>query len=76
MNTRSAREYTMFAHAQLLRNSREQGLRNQGDLDSSITGEGGRTYYMGVDLLMISFLHRSTQVVGLRFKWYALYNYC
>jgi hypothetical protein len=58
MNTRSARVYNMFASVQLLRNWREQRPSNQGDLDSSVTGEGGRVYYTGVDLLLISFLYR------------------
>jgi hypothetical protein len=33
---------------------------NQGDIDSSVTGEVGRVHYTGVDLLLISFLYRST----------------
>jgi hypothetical protein len=60
MNTRSAREYTMFAPAQLLRHWREQRRSNQGDLDSSVTVEVGRVYYTGVDLLLTSFLYRTT----------------
>jgi hypothetical protein len=45
MNTLSARvEYTMFAPAQ---------PNKQGDLDSNVTGEVGRDYYTGVDLLLI-----------------------
>jgi hypothetical protein len=68
MNTRSAREYIMFAPAQLLRNWCEQRPSNQGNLDSSVTGEVRRVYYTRVDLLLISFLY----VVGLRFKWYIL----
>jgi hypothetical protein len=47
------REYTMFAAAQLLRNWREQRPSNNGDLDSNVTGEGGRVYYTGVDLFLI-----------------------
>jgi hypothetical protein len=39
MNTPSARECTMFAPAQLLRNWREQRPSNQGDFDTSIMGE-------------------------------------
>jgi hypothetical protein len=39
----------------------EQRPSNQGDLDSSVTGVGdGKVYYTGVDLLLISFLYRST----------------
>jgi hypothetical protein len=53
MNTLPAREYTMFASAQLLRNWREQRPSNQGDFDSSVTGEVRRVYYTGVDLLLI-----------------------
>jgi hypothetical protein len=40
MNTRSAREYTMFAAAQLLRNWREQRPSSHGHLDSSVTESG------------------------------------
>jgi hypothetical protein len=53
----------MFAPAQLLRNWREQRPSNQGDLASSVTGEVGRIYYTGVNLLLISFLYRSTQLL-------------
>jgi hypothetical protein len=60
MNTRSAREYTMFAPAQLLRNWREQRPSNQGDLDSSVTGETGTAFYTGVNLLLIEFLFCSS----------------
>jgi hypothetical protein len=42
MNTRSAREYTMFEPAQLLRNWREQRPINKGDLDSNVVREVGR----------------------------------
>jgi hypothetical protein len=38
----------------------EQRPSNQGDLDSSVTGEVGRVYYTGVGLLLVSFLYRST----------------
>jgi hypothetical protein len=57
--TRSTRDYTTFAHAQLLRNWREQRPSSQGDLDSSVTGEIGRVCYTGVELLL-KFLYRST----------------
>jgi hypothetical protein len=56
MNTRPAREYTMFVPTQLFGKWREQRPRNQGDLD----GEVGRVCYTGVDLLLISFLYRGT----------------
>jgi hypothetical protein len=45
----------MFAPALLLRNWCEQRPSNKGDLDAGVTGEGGRVYYTGVDLLLISF---------------------
>jgi hypothetical protein len=60
INTRSAREYTMFTPAQLLHSWHEQRPSNKGDLDSNVTAKVGREYYMGVDLLMISFLYRGT----------------
>jgi hypothetical protein len=63
MNTRSAREYVMFASAQLLSNWRDQRPSNQDDLDSTVTGKAGRVYYTGVDLLLISFLYRSTRLM-------------
>jgi hypothetical protein len=40
MNTRSAREYTMFAPAQLLRSWSEQRPSNKNGLDSSVAGGG------------------------------------
>jgi hypothetical protein len=43
----------MILPSHLLSNWREQRPSNQGDLDSSVTGEVGRVYYTGVDLLMI-----------------------
>jgi hypothetical protein len=58
-STRSDREYTMFAPAQLLRIWREQRLSNNGDLDSSVTEEVWRVCCTRVDLLPISFLYRS-----------------
>jgi hypothetical protein len=45
--TRSTRDYTMFAPAQVLRNWREQRPSNKGDLDSSIAWEVGKVYYTG-----------------------------
>jgi hypothetical protein len=68
MNTRSAREYTMLAPAQILRNLRDQRPSNQGDLDSSVTGEvgGGPTS----DFIFVPF---HMIVVGLNFKWYAYF---
>jgi hypothetical protein len=53
MNTRSARENTMFAPAQLLCNWREKRPNKEGNFDSSATGEVGRVYYTGADLPLI-----------------------
>jgi hypothetical protein len=53
INTRSAREYSMFAPAQLLRNRPEQRPSNECDFDLSVTGEIGRVYYKGVDRILI-----------------------
>jgi hypothetical protein len=50
MNARSAREYTMFTLAQIFLNWRKQRPSNEGDLDSSVTGQLGRAHYTGVDL--------------------------
>jgi hypothetical protein len=58
MNTRSAREYTIFVLSQLVRNWREQRPSNKRDLNSSDTGKVGRVYYTGMDLLLISFFLR------------------
>jgi hypothetical protein len=61
MNTRSAREYTMLALAQLLRKRREQRPNSQGTLDSNVTGELEESITFRVDLLLlISMLYRST----------------
>jgi hypothetical protein len=49
----SAREYTMFTPAQLLRNWREQRPSNNGDLDLTVTGDVGIVYYTGVDLILV-----------------------
>jgi hypothetical protein len=54
MNTCSAHECTMFAPAQLLRSWCEQRPSNKNDLGSSDMQEAG------VELLLISFLYRST----------------
>jgi hypothetical protein len=53
MNTFSAREYTIFVPAQLLRNWREQRPGSQGKLDSVVVGEAERVYRVAVDLLVI-----------------------
>jgi hypothetical protein len=75
MNTLSAREYTMLASAQLWRNWLEKRLSNQGDLDSSLTGEVGRVYYTGMNLLLGSiFVPQYAIVVGLLYKRHVLYN--
>jgi hypothetical protein len=42
------------------RNWHGQRPSNQGDLDSSVTGEVGRVYFTGVDVLLVLFLYRST----------------
>jgi hypothetical protein len=60
----------MFVSSQLLRNGREQRPSNQGDFDSSVTGEFGRVYYTGVDLLLISCFSVVRDFVGLCFKWF------
>jgi hypothetical protein len=49
-----------FYQSQLLRNWREQRPGNKSDLDLNVTVEVGRVYYTGVDLLLITFLYRST----------------
>jgi hypothetical protein len=43
----------MFTPAQLWRNWREQRPSNEGDLDSGVTGDVWRVYYMGVDLILL-----------------------
>jgi hypothetical protein len=43
----SAREHTMFAPAQLLRNWRKQRPSNQCELESSVTREVGRVCFTG-----------------------------
>jgi hypothetical protein len=54
---RYAHGYTMFAPAQLLLNWREQRPGNHDDLDSSVSRDSGRAYYMGADLLLMSLLY-------------------
>jgi hypothetical protein len=59
----NVREWThvlIVNKAQLLHNWREQRPSNQGDLDPIVTVKVGRVYYTAVDLLLISFLYRST----------------
>jgi hypothetical protein len=51
-------EFNIAIRLVVLRKWREQRPSNQGDLDSSVTGEAGRIYYTGVDLLLISSLYR------------------
>jgi hypothetical protein len=60
MNTRSAREYTMFPPAELLRNWREQRPSNYGDLDED---------WPASDFIVF----RSSWLVGLCFKLYILH---
>jgi hypothetical protein len=52
----------------VLRKWRKQRPSNQGDLDPSVTGEAGRVYYEGVDLLLISFLYLSTWLFWVAFQ--------
>jgi hypothetical protein len=68
MNTRSAREYTMFAPAQLLRNWYEQWPNIKGDLDPSVTVEVGGVYYTGGHIYDFNFIMKCVIVVGLLFK--------
>jgi hypothetical protein len=60
MNTRCAREYTMFAHARILRNWHEQRPSIYGDLDTNVMGDVAGVCCVGVDLLLISFMYRGT----------------
>jgi hypothetical protein len=73
MNTHSAREYTMFAPAQFLRNWREQRPSNQDALGSSVMRQIGRFYHAGggraSDFIFMSFF---MSIVGLHFKWHTL----
>jgi hypothetical protein len=70
MNTQSAREYTIFAPSQLYHNWCEQQPSQQDDLDSSVMWEVGRVHYMGVDLLLISFLRCSARLLlGCVLNW-------
>jgi hypothetical protein len=50
----------MFAPEQLLCNRCEEWPSNKGDLDKSVMGDIGREYYMGVDVLLSSFLYCGT----------------
>jgi hypothetical protein len=72
MNTRSAREYTMFAPAKLFRKWREQRPSNRGDLDPERHGGG---WDGGGSASGFIFVPYYVTVVGLRFKWHTLYNY-
>jgi hypothetical protein len=60
MNTRSAREYTMFASVRGLRSWREQRPSNECDVDSSVTREVGKVYYTELYVLLVLVLCRST----------------
>jgi hypothetical protein len=64
----------MFVPVQFLRNWREQRPSNKGDLDWIVTGEAGRVYYRGWTCFWFHFIPQHVIVVGLRFKWCALYN--
>jgi hypothetical protein len=58
--------YTMFAHAQLLRNWLEQRPSKEGDLDWSITGKFEKSITWGWTCVLFHF----HMIVGLRFKWH------
>jgi hypothetical protein len=74
MNTDSAHEYTMFAPAKLLHKWGEQWPSNQGNLDSSVTGEFGRVNFTAKrPASNFVFVSQCVIVVGLCFKWYTLY---
>jgi hypothetical protein len=74
MNTRSAREYTMFAPAPILRNWLEQRPSNMGDLGWSIRGEVMTVYCTGGGpIFYFIFVPWYVTVLGLRFEWYTLY---
>jgi hypothetical protein len=51
----SAREYTMFAPAQLWRNWSAQRPSNQSDLGSNVAEEVGREYYTGWGVACFTF---------------------
>jgi hypothetical protein len=73
MNTRSARENTIFEPAQVLRNWREHRPSNQGDLDSC-HGEGWKSLlHGGGPASDFIFVPKYVTVVGLRYKLYALH---
>jgi hypothetical protein len=74
INTRSAREYTMFSPTQFLCKWREQRPSNLGDLDSRVTGEVATVLLHGSGPTFDFIWHRSTWLLlGLLFKWYTLY---
>jgi hypothetical protein len=64
MNRSSAREYTTFTPAQLVRHWRKQRPSNKGDLDCSVPGKVRRVYYTRADALLFSFLYRNTWLLG------------
>jgi hypothetical protein len=63
MNRRPSCEYTMFTYVQRLRNWREKRPSYEGDVDSTVTAEVRRVYYMGVDLLLIPFSYLRLHLV-------------
>jgi hypothetical protein len=73
MNTRSAREYTVFTPAQFLCNWYEQRPSNQGDFSSTATGKVERVYYTGRSASDLIFVPKYVIVVGSRLKFYTLY---
>jgi hypothetical protein len=75
MNTRSAREYTMFAPEHLLRNWREQRPSNQSGRNSNVTGGWGAwesVLHGGGPASNFIFVPKYVIVAGLCFKWYTL----
>jgi hypothetical protein len=71
MSTRSARECTIFAPAQHLRNLREQRPSNKSDIDSIVMGKG-RVLHGGEPACGLILVPQHVIVVGLRFKCYIL----
>jgi hypothetical protein len=73
MDTRSAREHTMFAPAQFLRSWREKRPSNKDDLESSVKEEVGRVLHGGGPASDFIFVPLYVIVVGLHFKWRTVY---
>jgi hypothetical protein len=75
MNTHSAREYTMFSPAQILRTWCKHRPIKQDILDSNVMWQGWESlpHGGGRPASDFSFVLKCVIVVGLRFKWYTLY---